>query len=223
MALNDRSLPSGAGFGDGTNQPFLFPDAEAAPRPAKPSYMGDTMFAGRASFSLANRLYRALWIVSWLILARWTPRQMKLWRVAVLRLFGADIHLTADIRASARIWYPPNLAVGPFAVVGPRVDCYCQGPVRIGAYAVISQDACLCTGTHEIDDAEFRLFTRPIEIGANAWVCSAAFVGPGVAVGEGAVLAARGAAFRNLNPWSVYQGNPARPVRARRQFERPLP
>ena len=222
MTLNDRYLPSGTGFHERPPPPFPLPETGKVPRPASPD-MRDTMFAGRASFSLANRLFRGLWILAWLLLARGTPRQMRGWRVLLLRLFGAEVHATADIRASARIWYPPNLSVGPRAVIGPRVDCYCQGPVRIGAYAVISQDACLCTGTHEIDSPEFRLLTRPIEIGANAWICSGAFVGPGVTVGEGAVLAARGATFRNLKAWWVNQGNPARPVRARRQFERPLP
>ncbi|TMV83883.1 putative colanic acid biosynthesis acetyltransferase [Thioclava sp. BHET1] len=182
-----------------------------------------TGFGGRATFGLGNRLFRLFWALIWLLLARWTPPQMRGWRRLLLRLFGAQIHGTAGVRGSARIWYPPHLKMGPFASIGPGVNCYNQGRIEIGAYTVISQGAYLCTGTHDINAPEFHLLTRPISIGANAWICAEAFVGPGVSIGDGAVLSARGAAFRNLDAWTVYQGNPAAPVKPRPQFERPLP
>jgi putative colanic acid biosynthesis acetyltransferase WcaF len=61
---------------------------------------------------------------------------------------------------------------------------------------------------------------RPITIGAEAWIAAEAFVGPGVQVGEGAVLGARAAAFRDLEPWTVYSGNPAMPLRPRVRHDR---
>ncbi|VTZ26248.1 putative glycose-acyl transferase (fragment) [Methylocella tundrae] len=72
------------------------------------------------------------------------------------------------------------------------------------------------SGTHDIDSPTFQLYTRPIRICRYAWVASDAFVGPGVTVGEGAVLGARGVAFKSLEPWTVYGGNPARVIRKRR-------
>jgi putative colanic acid biosynthesis acetyltransferase WcaF len=47
-------------------------------------------------------------------------------------------------------------------------------------------------------------------------VAAEAFVGPGVTLGDGAVLGARGVAFADLEPWTVYIGNPMREVRKRR-------
>jgi hypothetical protein len=49
-----------------------------------------------------------------------------------------------------------------------------------------------------------------------SWVAAEAFVGPGVTIGEGAVLGARGCAFRDLEPWTVYAGNPARRLKLRK-------
>ena len=91
-----------------------------------------------------------------------------------------------------------------------------MGRVTIGAYAVVSQGAHLCAGTHDVEDAAFQLVARPIVIGARAWVAAEAFVGPGVTIGEGAVLGARACAMRDVAAWTICSGNPASVIRARR-------
>lgn len=178
---------------------------------------------GGAYFSLKHRIFRGVWNIVWLLLASWTPPPLHPWRRFLLRLFGAKIGKHTRIYGSARIWYPPNLEMGDYSVLGWKVNCYSQGKVTLGRYAVVSQYSHLVSGTHEIDEPSFQLYTRPIVIGDNAWVASDAFVGPGVTVGEGAVLGARAVAFKNLDPWTVYVGNPARPARPRRRFTRPQP
>jgi len=139
------------------------------------------------------------------------------WRRFLLRLFGASIAPTARIYGSVRVWYPPNLAVGDNAVLGPGVECYSMAPIRIGSDAVVSQRAHLCAGTHDVDDAHFQLQAMPIEIGAKAWIATESFVGPGVTIGEGAVLGARGVTVKRLEDWGIYAGNPARFIRTRRR------
>ena|ERR1700753_1428317 len=171
------------------------------------------------SFSFGNRLFRAVWLLVWFLLASWTPPFLHAWRRFLLRCFGAKIANTAHMYASARVWYPPNLEMGEYACLGPRVDCYCMAKIILGEYALASQGANLCAGTHDIDHPQFQLTTRPIQIGARAWIAAEAFVGPGVTVGEGAVLGARGVAFKDLKPWTVYVGNPAREIRTRERSE----
>lgn len=172
---------------------------------------------GGPSFSLRHRLFRAVWTMSWLLLARWTPPPARLWRVALLRLFGAQVDWTARVYGSAAVWYPPHLAMGRHAIMGPGVQCYCLGKITIGAGAIISQRSHLCAGSHDIDDPYFQIVTAPIVIGERAWIAAEAFVGPGVTVGAGAVLGARGVAIRDLAPWTVHAGNPARLIRQRRR------
>ena len=173
---------------------------------------------GGPSFSLAHRAYRAAWTVAWALLAAWTPPFFNPWRAALLRLFGAKIAPTARIAASARIWYPANLEMGEQACIGPRVDCYAMARITLGPYALASHGAHLCAGTHDIDDPNFQLKAAPIVLGARSWVAAQAFVGPGVTLGEGAVLGAHGVAFGDLEPWTVYIGNPTREVRKRRKI-----
>lgn len=176
---------------------------------------GRGVFSGRPTFTLRNRCYRAAFAMAWLLLARWTPPRARRWRVLVLRLFGAEVAGNAMIYSSVRIWNPSRLRIGREAVVGPRVTLYSMDLIEIGARAVVSQGAHLCTGSHAIDSPGFELVTRPIRVGAQAWICADAFVGPGVTLGAGAVLGARGVTFRSIAGWSVHAGNPATFIRNR--------
>lgn len=110
------------------------------------------------------------------------------------------------------------------ACLGPRVICYSMAPIYLGERAVVSQGAHLCAGSHDYTTPTFPLFARPISIGVDAWICTEAFIGPGVQIGEGAVIGARAVAVRSQPPWMVCAGNPARPLKPRvhpRAIKRP--
>jgi putative colanic acid biosynthesis acetyltransferase WcaF len=170
---------------------------------------------GGASFALSNRIYRVAWAITWRLLASWTPAYLHAWRRFLLRLFGAVVSPKAKIYPTASIWSPANLEIGDYACIGPGVIVYSMAKITFAPYSLASQRAHLCAGTHDIEDVHFQLKARPITVHARAWIAAEAFVGPGVTVGEGAVLGARGCAFRNLDAWTVYVGNPARPVKPR--------
>ena len=175
----------------------------------------NTLRSGR-SFSFAQRARRTFWRAVWLLLAAWTPPMLHGWRRIVLRCFGARLSKTCGIYGSARIWDPRNLEMGDYSFIGPRVNCYSMAKITLGDYALVSQGAHLCSGTHDIDDPYFQLKAEPIVIRDRAWIAADAFVGPGVTVGEGAVLGARGVAGSDLAPWTVYIGNPAKAIKKRK-------
>jgi putative colanic acid biosynthesis acetyltransferase WcaF len=153
--------------------------------------------------------------VAWLLLAAWTPAPLHRWRVWLLNRFGAQVHATAHVYGSARVWYPPNLVMEAGSCLGPSVNCYCMAPIRLGQGAIVSQGAHLCAGMHDIEDPEFQLVVKPIVLCAQAWIAAEAFVGPGVEVSEGAVLGARAVLFKDAEPHGVYVGNPAMLVKHR--------
>jgi putative colanic acid biosynthesis acetyltransferase WcaF len=99
--------------------------------------------------------------------------------------------------------------------IGHRVDCYCVDRITIGARAVVSQDAFLCTAGHSIDDLDMALVTAPIRLAEDCWVAARAYVGPGVSVGRAAVLGACAVVTRDVEPLHVVAGNPAKVVRTR--------
>lgn len=172
---------------------------------------------GGPSFSLTNRIFRFTWNIAWTILAGWTPPFMHPWRRFLLRLFGASLDAPCDVRGSARVWYPPNLKLGRRALIAERVTCYNMAMIELGESALVSQGAHLCAGNHDMDDPAFQLIAKPIKLEPHSWVATDAFVGPGVVVGEGAVLGARAVAFSDLEPWTLYVGNPAQKRRLRKK------
>lgn len=125
----------------------------------------------------------------------------------------------SDVRGSARVWYPPNLTMEDHTLIAAKVDCYNMGPLYIGEYSIVSQRATLCGGTHDISDPNRQLIVKPIVIGPQCWVAAEAFVGPGVKMARGSVLGARAVAFHDLEPWTIYIGNPARVLKGRTPIE----
>lgn len=169
-------------------------------------------------YSLREKVARVLWSVVEITLFRCTWPTWYRYRAWLLRLFGAKIHPTARVRRTCRFTCPWNLALGANTATGDRVIFYCLGLVTVGDRVTVSQDAYLCAGTHDYTTIEMPLLRPPIRIGDDAWVAAGAFVGPGVAVGAGAILGARGVAFKDLEAWTIYAGNPAQRVKVRPRF-----
>jgi putative colanic acid biosynthesis acetyltransferase WcaF len=159
--------------------------------------------------SVQDRMLRAVWAIVSATVFRFSPSPLHGWRRFLLRLFGARIGSGARIYPSVRIWAPWSLSMESGSCLGYNVNCYNCGPVILGQSALVSQDTTLCTGTHDYRVTSFPLITRPIVIGAHAWVCAEAFIAPGVTVGAGAVVGARAFVFRDVAPWSIVSGNPA--------------
>jgi putative colanic acid biosynthesis acetyltransferase WcaF len=156
-----------------------------------------------------------LWSIIGRTLFRWSPRQLKRFRVRLLRLFGADVHITAHIRPSARIRHPWLLKAGQYSVISDNVNVYNLGPIEIGDHSAISQDAHLCAGTHDYTKRDLPLVRKPIVIGRGVWVCAEAFIGPGVHIGDNSVVGARAVVTKDVPTGVIVAGNPARVVRAR--------
>ena len=174
-----------------------------------------TLALRRHHLSLANKLARTVWQVVWLLLYRPTPRLFHPWRCLLLRLFGAKLGRAVHPYPSARIWAPWNLEMGDHACLSEWVDCYCVAPIRNGAHTTVSQYSFLCTASHDYTRADMPLVTAPITIGEGVWITADVFVGPGVTIGDGAVVTARSSVFTDIPPWVVARGNPAVPVKAR--------
>ena len=165
-------------------------------------------------YTQAEQLRRILWGVGGLFF-RFSPRPCFGWRRFVLRCFGAKIGAHVNTYPTTRIYFPWNLTAGDWSAIGEDALIYNLGPVKLGEKVTISHRAHLCAGTHDYTRPDMPLLKPPIEIQDQAWVCADAFIGPNVVVGQGAVVGARAVVVKNVEPWTVVAGNPARIVKQR--------
>lgn len=170
-----------------------------------------------SAYPLSNRLRRVIWNFAYLLLFRVSPRPLHAWRSGLLRIFGAKIGPHCHIYPSARIWAPWNLICEDFVAIADEAVIYNHKAVTLKSHAIVSQQAYVCGATHDYNDPAFPLVAYEITIGAYAWVCVRAVVCPGIIVGEGAVLGLGAIATRDLEPWTVYAGVPAKPIKKRRR------
>jgi putative colanic acid biosynthesis acetyltransferase WcaF len=165
-------------------------------------------------YSSSEMTRRVLWTLMQ-PLFRFSPRPCFGWRRFLLRCFGAKLGRDVHVYPSAMIYFPWNLEAGDESAIGEYAFIYNLGPVTIGARATVSHRTHLCAGTHDHTKPDFPLLRPPIAICAQAWICADAFVGPGVTIGEGAIVGAGSVVMKDVKPWMIAVGNPARTIKRR--------
>ena len=164
---------------------------------------------------LGDRARRGLWNVCYKVLFQLSPRPMFGWRNLLLRLFGASLGTGCKIYPKARIWAPWNLICEDLVAFADGSEIYNASPMYFGSHANVSQGAYVCGATHLYNEPEFRLVSFEMRIGAYAWICARAMVSPRVNVGDGAILGMGSVATKDLEPFGIYAGSPARLVKMR--------
>lgn len=136
-------------------------------------------------------------------------------RNKALWLFGANIGRSLVYR-TVKVYAPWNLEIGEWSCIGPRVELYNKARISIGDNSVISQDSYICTASHNVSSISMALVTRPIDIQDNVWIAAKAAIMPGVTIAKGAVVAACSVVAKDVQPWTVVGGNPAKFIKERR-------
>lgn len=132
----------------------------------------------------------------------------------ILVLTGMRIGLLSDLHKTKVQGLPKNIQLGSFSFVG-QAYLMCHALISVGDSVVINDRVTLLTSSHIIDDPFFKQFCAPICICNYAWICTGATILPGVTVGEGAVVAAFSVVTKDVPPYAVVAGNPARVVKSR--------
>ncbi len=170
-------------------------------------------------YSFGNRVQRQLWSIVWIMLYRPSPRIAHVWRAWLLRRFGAKLGPHCRFYPASRVWAPWNLNCEDTVMVADGAELYNPAPMVLASHAIVSQGAYLCGATHDTNDPKFPVISFPMRVGRYAWVAARACVSPGVNLGDGAILGLASVATKDLEPWSIYAGVPARKVKDRERIE----
>ena len=158
---------------------------------------------------------RAIWYFICAIFFRNPLNPVISLKALLLRSFGAKVGKGVVLKSAINIKYPWNIEIGDHTWIGENAWLDSLDKIKIGSNVCISQGAYLCTGSHDYKKGTFDLIVKPIVVEDGVWVGAKAVICPGITLGSHCVVTAGSVVTRDAEPYTVYQGNPAVPVRKR--------
>lgn len=133
-------------------------------------------------------------------------------------LFGMRIGEGTIIYRAPELRRPRSISIGVECVIGKRATLDGRGEIRIGNRVNISSEVAIWTRDHDPNSPEFGGRAEPVHIGDYAWLSFRSTVLPGVTVGYGAVVAAGAVVTKDVPPYAIVAGVPARVIGARQDI-----
>jgi putative colanic acid biosynthesis acetyltransferase WcaF len=178
------------------------------PKPQKHPYQNP--------WSWWSQIILLFWRITWLLSCSWTPKVFNLWRLFILRIFGAKISGTPFVHSSVNIQIPWHLSLKHRACLGEKVNAYSLGLIEVQEGATIAQEVYLCTGSHDFSAPSMQLVTKKITILKNAFIGVRAMILPGVTIGENAIIGAQAVVTKSICSNQIFAGNPAKCIGERK-------
>ena len=133
----------------------------------------------------------------------------------LLRLFGARVGKGVVIHPGVNIKFPWKLVIGDHCWIGQRAWLDNIDQLTLGNNVVISQGGMIIQGSHNYKQVDYPTMSGPVTLEDGSWVGAGAMVMLGVTLKSHSVLSAGSVATRDLEPYTIHQGNPAVFVRER--------
>jgi acetyltransferase-like isoleucine patch superfamily enzyme len=164
-------------------------------------------------------------LIPWLALMRyswveWIPDLVSPvpsygFRTAAYRLLGARIGEHTSIGRNCQFYHISGIDIGSNCVINQRVVLDGRRGLHIGRNVSVSEQAMLYTLHHDLDDPLFRVEGGALVVNDYVFIGARAIVLPGICLGEGSVVAAGAVVTKDIEPYVVVGGVPARPIRTR--------
>jgi putative colanic acid biosynthesis acetyltransferase WcaF len=163
----------------------------------------------------ASRVKQVVWYCVNIIFFKNPFNILNSLKVTLLRWFGARLGRGVVIKPSVNIKFPWKLQVGDHSWIGEAVWIDNLSDVIIGSHVTLSQGCLLLTGSHDHRKATFDFLTAPIILEDGVWICARAIVLAGTSCRSHSILTANSVSDQDLEPYTIYKGNPAVAVKTR--------
>ncbi len=131
---------------------------------------------------------------------------------------GGNVEISKKVLFSV----PNKIEIGNNVYLGPNSTYQGTGGITIGSGTIISYNVQIFTLNHRYDDVELtsipydkEVLEQPVIIGKNVWISSNVLVVPGVTIGEGAIVALGAVVTKDVPPFALVGGNPAKIIKYR--------
>lgn len=168
-----------------------------------------------SEYNPGSFIKRTLWFFSDFLLMQRLLFFSSTLRIKLLTIFGAKIGKNVNLKPSVQVKYPWFLEIEDNVWIGEHVWIDNLAFVKVESNACLSQGCYLLTGNHNYKSTKFDLITGSITIEEGAWIGAKSIVCPGITCGSHSILSAGSVATKNLENYSIYQGNPAIFIRKR--------
>jgi acetyltransferase-like isoleucine patch superfamily enzyme len=150
------------------------------------------------------------------LLRQWF-RNAKTRLVCFMNGWRINIHVTAYF--GGRVSIAKDLRMGPHSYLGKSCSI-CPG-VSIGAYTMLAPEVLIIGGDHIYDNPGVPIIFsgRPqmptTTIGKDCWIGQRTIILAGVSIGDGAIVAAGSVVTKNVEPYTIVAGSPAKKIKDR--------
>ncbi|WP_082468240.1 acyltransferase [Leifsonia sp. Leaf264] len=133
-------------------------------------------------------------------------------RKVLLRIAGAQVGKTTVLYHGFQVRAARNLSIGDDSSIGDRAILDGRGGLTIGRSVNLSTGVQIWTAQHDWQSPGFESVSAPVVIGDRVWLGPGVIVLPGTSIGEGAVVGAGAVVTKDLAPYGLYGGVPAKRI-----------
>lgn len=133
-------------------------------------------------------------------------------RCSIYKIFGMKIGKNSHIYGNAEIRAPYQIKIGQNSIIGHNAILDGRGGLEIGNNVNISTGVWIWTMEHDMNDSNFSQTSDRVVIEDFSWVSSRTIILPGVKIGYGAVVCAGAVVTKNVEPYSIVAGVPAKKI-----------
>lgn len=124
-----------------------------------------------------------------------------------------------NIRPNIKFVIGKNISIGDYSGIGEKSFIQDIGEIHIGNNVLMGPEVMIFTANHNISRQQLiRLqgyTVKKVIISDDVWIGSRSIILPGVEIGKGAVIAAGAIVTKNVEPYAIVGGNPARVIKFR--------
>lgn len=152
-------------------------------------------------------------------------RRIKFFKNSVLlKIAGVKVGKNLHSYSVFSIGCPGNVTIGDDVFIGPNVDILAENKVKIGNYAMISKSVTIVSADYKFENTKVAMIkqdwskSKPVIIGNDVWIGTKSVILKGVKIGDGAIIGAGSVVSKDVEPYAIVAGNPAKKIGGRKKL-----